>query len=182
MSGQKTDPHHKKDDAGHDDNAGQRLPDTGENEPEHGVQDHDLYREPHLVIDKEHTEETADDLNEIEALATLDIHQDRIGQVDIVTDKERNKDREDPSFHESLEVGRIRRPSLDQAETGAEEEERHRQDSVVVVIKERTHPVAGNTEMIERDDGLMEYDEDRKETLEFLAHDPLEERRAVRRP
>ena len=85
-------------------------------------------------------------------------------------------------WNESLEVGRIRRPSLDQAETGAEEEERHRQDSVVVVIKERTHPVAGNTEMIERDDGLMEYDEDRKEALEFLAHDPLEERRAVRRP
>ena len=182
VAGQKTDHDHDKDDASHDDNSGQRLFDAGKDDPEHDIKEHDLDRKPHLVIDEEQSEETADDFQKIKAFAILDIRYDRICQVDIVTDKERNEHREDPSFHEAFQVGLIRHPSLDQTESGAEEEERDRQGTIVEVIRERQHATAIHAEMIERDHGLMEDDKNGEKALHLLTDDPIEERLVIRGP
>lgn len=71
--------------------------------------------------------------------AVADVVKKGIRKIDIVTDKERNEDREDPSLHEALSVVLIGHPPLHEPETGTKEEERYRQDPVKEEVQELLH-------------------------------------------
>ena len=74
----------------------------------------------------------ADDLSESEMLADYDVVYQCVGQVDVIADEERNEDRKDPSSHESFDIVLVGHPTLDETESGTEEEERDRKDAVIV--------------------------------------------------
>ena len=108
---------HEEHDPRHDENSRPGILYLPENYPERDIQYHYLHSEPHLVIHQEQSEEGADDLRESEAAAVHDIAQQRIGQVDIVADKEGHEDSEDPSLHEAFGVIAVGHPSLYKSET-----------------------------------------------------------------
>ncbi len=108
--------------------------------------------------------------------AVADVVKKGIRKIDIVTDKERNEDRKDPSLHEALGVVLIGHPPLHEPETGTKEEERYRQDPVKEEVEELLHVGVLQTEMNKRDDGLVENDKERKEALDLFTYDPVKER------
>ena len=59
---------------------------------------------------------------------------------------------------------------------GTEEEERHRQNSVEIIVKKRQHSLARDTEMIKSDGSLMQDDKDSKKSLQFFANHSVKER------
>ena len=177
MSGKKTDNDQHQHDPRHDKYSSARFLHPAEYDAERNIEDHDLYRKPHLVIYEEQSEERADDFHEAEMGAVLDIVHQRIRQIDIVTDKERHEHREDPSLHEALGVVLVGHPSFHKSESGREEEESDRENTVEEVMQEFLHLQVVHTEVKKRYDGLMEDNEQRKEALDLFTQDPVEERR-----
>ena len=179
MPRQDADNYHCDHNSRHDEYSRKRLFHLRENDPECDVQQHDLDREPHLIVDQEYTEETADDRSEPEVRADPDIAQQCFGEIDVIADEERYEYGEDPSSHKALDIVVIRHPSLDESESRTEEEESDGEYSVVVEEFERS---GVDTCISEDDNGLVEHDKDCQESPELLGGYPVKERCLIRRP